>query len=194
MPLFAKVGLTVAGAVAVIALYLGHKFQQKSWYTVAPLTHDKFMSTNYTVRTLPTTYYRVGELGKVLNGWYNPNKDPSHDKSMEGYIHLFRLAPDSPPFTFDLSKVTAKTQVESFMETCSYPESVICKTCAYGKGDPQDFTSAVVNVSEIMARPSNMYSSFGKLDDVASVRSVLDSVKIPNLDLTKARDPPSLMC
>eukprot|EP01031_Cornospumella_fuschlensis_P037116 gene37116-45054_t len=180
-----KVALFLAIFVALVAAYLGLCFQRKSWYTVPPMSPAQFQSTNFTVRDIPTTYYRVGELGKVLNGWYNPYKDPSHDKSMEGYIHLFRPAPDSPPFTFDVSKVTAMTQVDFFMDTCSYPDSILCKTCAIPKGDVYDIKSAVVNVSEIMARPSTMYSCFAKLDDIGSVRTLLDAVNIPNLDLTK---------
>lgn len=179
--------VALAGVVAVLVGIVIHHFQTKNWFIAKPLTSDQFQSDNFTIRTIPTTYYNVGELDKVLNGWYNPYRDPSHDLSMEGYIHLFRVSPDSPrPFTFDISKVTAKTQVESFLDPCDYPNSVICKVCLFTPDITKiDSKHDLVNVSEIMATPGNMYSSFARLDDLNSAKFILDSVRIPNLDLKK---------
>lgn len=185
LSLCAKIALVFAATILAIGIFLGQRFQSKSWYTAPNLSYDKFLSDNYTTPPIPTTYYKVGELGKVLKSWYVPSENPNHDKSMEGYIHLFRVAPDSPPFKFDLNKVTAKTQVEFFMDPCPYPESVMCKPCLFSNDNKLKHESTVVNVSDILATPNNMYSSFGKLDDLSSVRSILDAVQIPNLDLSK---------
>jgi hypothetical protein len=78
-----------------------------------------------------------------------------------------------------MSLLKASTQVENFMEPCDRMESVICKTCL----DATEHN--IMNVSDIFAKPTNYYSSFGKLDDIPSVKRLVESIAIPDLDIDK---------
>jgi len=153
-------------------LSLGYKeYRRSSWFYAPPLTKDRFPSRSFNVREIPVTYYKVGELGQHIREW--------HQGSMDGYIHIYRVAPDSKPYSFDLSLLKASTQVERFMEPCNHLESIVCKTCL----DATEHT--IMNVSDIFAAPTNYYSSFGKLDDIPSVKRLVDSIAIPDLDISK---------
>jgi hypothetical protein len=165
---------------AVLALFLAFVLKEvyrKNWFYAPALSKDTFQSTDFTVMDIPTTYYHVGQLDKVLNGWYESPNGP-----LSGYFQLFRVHPDSKPYVFDISTITAKTQAEKFLESCDYPESIICKVCLNSKGPDAHH---VLNVSEIFEKPGNFYSSFAKMDDIPSVKNLLYSIQIPNMNYEK---------
>lgn len=155
--------------LVVFAAACYQQAQRKSWFLAPPLTKEKFPSRPFEVKTIPTTYYQVGNIGEVLKGWHKP-------KGLEDYIHLYRPDPKGPKFEFDPSILASKTQVEKFMNPCDRVESVVCKTCATLD------EHKMINISDLYATPSYYYSSFAKLDNVASIAELVKIVNIPGLE------------
>lgn len=68
--------------VALVIAAIGYQEFQHNWVNMPPLTPDRFPSRPFTVHEIPTTYYQVGELGDVLDGWHKGSY-------LKGYIHLY---------------------------------------------------------------------------------------------------------
>lgn len=160
-----------------LAVFLGscyREYQRKNWFNVKPLQKEQFQSHPFTVLEVPTTYYKVGEIGKVLKGWHK-------GKGLEPYIHLYRPDPNGPKFEFDLNKLQAKAQFERFDENCTVLESVICKTCVF----MNDEDHVIMNVTEIYKKPTYYYSAFAKLDNMEAIAHSLTAIGIPDVDPKK---------
>lgn len=169
--LFRPLNILLLMVVTFLAVFY-KEYQRTSWFNAKPLTRDLFPSRPFEVKELPITYYKVGELHKVLDTWHK-------GEGLNSYARLYRVAPDSKPFEFNPEIMTAKAQVEMFMEDCEYPESVICKVCL------DKSIHHVMNVSEIMSAPTNYYASFAKLDHIPAVQGLIDSLGIPGMDVAK---------
>eukprot|EP01039_Chlorochromonas_danica_P001376 gene1376-1497_t len=161
----------------LLAVFLGacyREYQRKNWFNAKPLQKEQFQSHPFTVLEVPITYYKVGEIGKVLKGWHK-------GKGLEPYIHMYRPDPNGPKFEFDLNKLQAKAQFEKFDENCTVLESVICKTCVF----MNDEDHVIMNVTEIFKKPTYYYSAFAKLDNVEAIANSLTAIGIPDVDPKK---------
>eukprot|EP01039_Chlorochromonas_danica_P004053 gene4054-4432_t len=144
---------------------------RKSWFLAEYLTKEKFPSRPFVVKEFPTTYYKQGEISKVLQGWHK-------GEGLKPYLHLYRLNP-SETFQFDPSVLTTKVQVEKIMNPCDRVASIVCRTCTSMS------EHKMVNISELFAEPNYYYSSFAKMDYSDVIPKLVETLGIPDLNPKK---------
>lgn len=86
----------ISFAAALFAAYLFRYYLDSSWHFQRALDHDDFTAEQpYTIKEIPTTYYKKGHLEDVLSQWHQESGP---------HIHLYRLA-EGEKFDFDLAQV-----------------------------------------------------------------------------------------
>eukprot|EP00981_Chlorochromonas_danica_P001442 scaffold300_cov173-Ochromonas_danica.AAC.10 len=115
---------------------------RKSWFVADYLSKEMFPSRPFVVKEFPTTYYKQGEIGKVLQGWHK-------GEGLKPYLHLYRLNP-SETFQFDPSVLTTKVQVEKIMNPC---DRVAKPNYYYSSFAKMDNSNVIVKLVESLGVP-----------------------------------------
>mmetsp|Transcript_19744 Transcript_19744/g.17929 ORF Transcript_19744/g.17929 Transcript_19744/m.17929 type:complete len:351 (-) Transcript_19744:128-1180(-) len=156
--------------VAIIA-YFFHIFTRMNWFILDKLKVDDFQNaTSYTIREIPTTYYKKGKLGEVLPKW--------HTEGLNTYIHLYRLEPGET-FDFDLKSMNASSMGKKKLQECRWDESALCAPCF-------DTTHVPVRIEEMLLSEngSDFYIGFGKINEFEVIKRLWDDLNVP-IDIEK---------
>lgn len=161
----------------IIAFYVGYYFYVlERWEYINSLNPENFKETKYSIRytnDIPTTFYSVGLLGKVLRKWPH------------GMLHLFRVDPRET-FEFDSSIINSSVVARKLDPTCQNirlnncsRKSVISSNCLFelslSTGEEE-----VIDASSILSNKKSGYQAqFAKLHNRETVQRIWNSLKLP---------------